>query len=62
MQRSPEPRKVQKAARRTEARRLTPSSQAEGRKRRGKARQPHMVNRVTVEASQLYTLLTIWRL
>jgi hypothetical protein len=53
MQRRPEPRKVQEAATRKEARRLTPSSQAEGRKRMGKAMQPHIVNRVMVESSQL---------
>ena len=55
MQRIPDPTKVQQAATRTEARRLTPSNQAEGRKRKGKARQPNSVNRVRVDGSQAYT-------
>jgi hypothetical protein len=46
---------VHRAATTTEARRLTPSSQAEGRNRGGKARHPHRVNRVRVSGSQLYT-------
>ncbi len=55
IQRIEEPRNVQTAATRKEARRLTPSSQAEGRNRMGKARQPHIVNRVKVESAQPYS-------